>query len=111
MQKSLYDQKPAAWERIAATHPSLAQMARHHETEAAMASALGLTSRSVEQWIAGANGIFPMRERQAKAWLANRNEVPAAPQSGVVLMVACDASVAAKVQKVLAMFNCEVVEV
>jgi DNA-binding transcriptional regulator YdaS (Cro superfamily) len=116
---TLYDQNPQAWDRIGADgFPNLARMARLVGDKHEMADALSITPRSIEHWITGQNNITDMRERQAKKWLelAKADQVEHAPaaevrEEGVVLMVACSRQAADRVQKVLAMFGCEVVEV
>lgn len=70
-----------------------------------------VTSGGVSKWYLGKNNPTMENERRAGDWLASQNcqapIAPAAPDN--VLMVVCPGN-QDKVQKVLAMLGCEVVE-
>ena len=113
---SLYDQNPAAWDKLAAGgKPSLRDMARRFETCADMDRALG-TDGAAPKWLRGVNGATSRSERLAREWLEAHRAKPAAPVTpppaeAVTFLVIAAPATADRAQKVLALLGCEFVEV
>lgn len=112
---TLYEQNPAAWDRIAASgKPSICQMAKCFDHLADMDAALG-ASKAAYHWHTGRNNASMTYERRARAWLDQAAaKVDNAPQvdrpSETVYMVICPAAKAETVARVLRALACEVVE-
>ena len=113
--KTLYEQNPEAWDKIAASgFPSVREVAKKFYKPSEMNKALGYVN-GAQHWLSGRNNAASRAERAAKAWLASSGSPapvvkPAADQSATFLCI-CDKTTAAKVQKVLALMGCEFVEV
>jgi hypothetical protein len=114
---TLYDKHKAAWDKIAADgKPAIAEMAKRFHSADDMDDALGMR-RATHHWIAGRNGVSGPMNKVAEMWLAANPAAPAqladapAAADGAVLMVVVDAAKSARVQKMLAVLGCEVVEV
>lgn len=111
----LYEQNPAAWDKIAASgKPALREVAKCFDLVADMDAALG-ASKAAYHWLRGSNNASLAYERRARAWLdqaaAKVDNAPAVPrQSETVYMVICPAAKAETVARVLRALACEVVE-
>ncbi|MEQ9634635.1 MAG: hypothetical protein RLW68_00975 [Devosia marina] len=106
---TLYHENTAFWDGIATSKPCLSEMARHFSSDDEMAIALGFSRGTVRKWVTGHNGISGTAERRAKEWLSARSKAP--NSDGMVMLVACSAAMALKVQKVLGILGCDVTEI
>lgn len=122
MMKTIYDRNPNAWDLIEKTgRKNLATMAKHFTRCTDMDRALDYNSAS-SKWTRGFLPS-PRSERLAQAWVQNnlKNTVPNPQsklelvqpkrQSSTTLMVECPGEIASKVQRVLTMMGCEVIEI
>jgi hypothetical protein len=111
---NLYEQHKAAWDKLAKEgKPNLREMAKRFEHPHEMDAALQ-TQRAVHHWIKGENGASYTTDRRAAMWLAeqaDKGRPDSDARDGIVLMVVCPAALAPKVQKLLGLMGCEVVEV
>ena len=111
---SLYEQDAAAWDRIAKSgRPALRDMAGQFRELYEMEQALGFGHSVIKKWVAGGNPS-QTAERRAAAWLRDRAIVaPPAPPAAASATFLCVAPAgnAAKVQKVLRMLGCEIIDI
>jgi len=108
---SLYDQSPAAWDKIAkSTGPHLAQMARQFALCADMDRALGYNSGATSHWHSGRNRPSAQSDRIAEIWLRDNapHPVPATVDDTLLLVVCPTPEIAAKARRLLAVIGCEV---
>lgn len=121
--QTVYEMHKEGWDRLAKNgRPALAEMARHFNQIAHMNEALGYAG-AVKHWVTGRNGASHAAELSARRWLdlnvkagiASAEPVakplPLTPSAGKLFLVAAPESIAAKVEKVLAMLGCDVTEV
>lgn len=110
--KTLYEQNPESWEKLArAGKPSLGEMAKHFHLAGEMDTALGLNG-AAGKWLSGANGATSISEAKAAAWLESRQIKEQPEKSGAVTFLCiADAATFAKAEKVLGLLGCEVVEI
>ena len=117
---SLYDDNPENWDAIEkAGFPNLALMAKHFSRVNVMDEALNFAS-ATSKWQNGGTPS-PRAERRAQAWVES-NLKSISPQSRLefadpkkqpktTMMVECHDEIASKVQRVLTMMGCEVIEI
>lgn len=115
---NLYNQNPAAWNKLAAAgRTALVEMAKHFVSARDMDEALGAVC-ATNHWMAARNGASMAYERRARAWVAAHGATPAqqalavAPQepSEAVFMVVCPKDKVGLLERVLRALACEVVE-
>lgn len=134
---SLYDQRPANWNLIAAYAPALAEMAKHFSRGVDMDRALGLNG-AASNWHCARSRASVRSNELAQEWLtlrrmrAERNAKPPAslydpallPEpaptpapsptanlvsaEGDMLLVVCPPAKREKVQRMLSLMGCEV---
>jgi hypothetical protein len=98
-------------------YTAVAEMAKHFQKSSEMSRALGFDQTAVSNWMRERNPPGWSSNARADEWLfnnVNRVNPPthATPISDptTMLMVVCDNSKLEKVQKILGMIGCEVVE-
>jgi hypothetical protein len=109
---TLYEQNPAAWDRIAASgKPALVAMAKLFDTVESMDRALGAT-KAAYHWHTGRNTASMTYDRRARLWLDAQAPAPASTPKATetVYMVICPAAKSETVARVLRALACEVVE-
>lgn len=114
MSKSLYEQNPAAWEKLRKEgKPHLADIAKHFNKCADLNRAIDVAGAS--HWLAGRNSANMKSDLAAKRWLegqlTSKSPEPQAKPVVNLFLVSCPDGKADKVRKVLEMMGCEVVEV
>jgi hypothetical protein len=97
-------------------YTAIAEMAKHFQKSSEMSRALGFDQTAVSNW---------MRERNPPSWSSNakadewlfenvsraKAPTPTSTDPTTMLMVVCDHAKLEKVQKILEMIGCEVVEI
>lgn len=118
---SLYDQNPAAWDKVAADgFGNLAAASRLFTRPTDMDKAIGF-NYAVHHWIAG-NKASRTSDERARRWLETQRKptaqqtLPLAPvvapvSKGALLLVACPVGTEDKARKLLAFIGCEVTDV
>lgn len=113
---TLYEQNPAAWDKLAAKgRTGLRDMAKHFSVCADMDRALGVTGASCH-WLAERNSARMSTDYTARAWLKeNASSEKEAPekttQTGTLFLVSAQNGNAERARKLLELIGCEVVEV
>lgn len=113
--KTLYEQKPEAWEKVAEHGaPCVAEMAKHFTTHQDMDNALGYI-RASKNWSDRGGSVGAHSESKAHKWLAANKKHAQPPvhdaPTGQMFLVIATPEQAARAQKVLSLIGCEFVEV
>jgi len=115
MSPTLYEQAPATWDALADKgFPSIRDAAKKVHTCMDLDFAVGMNG-AAHHWIKGKNASHKA-ERAAAFWLHTQNNpkppdpVAPPPPAADILLVAVPAGNMAKVQRVLAVLGCEVIE-
>ncbi len=115
--KTLYEQRRDVWQGFIETgFPSLGAMAKRFLRPADMDRALGYQN-AVARWHNRGGVPEGTAEVRATKWLANHQPDATAPEpptdkpAAPMMLVACDPASIAKVQRVLALMGCEVIEI
>ncbi len=114
---TLYEANQAVCDDLAKRgYTAIAEMAKHFQKSSEMSRALGFDQTAVSNWMRERNPPGWSSNAKADEWLfnnVNRAKAPTLPSSdpSTMLMVVCYDSKLEKVQKILAMIGCEVVEI
>lgn len=97
-------------------YTAIAEMAKHFCHSSEMSRALGFDNSAASNWLRGKNRPEWKSNEKANDWLVQNATKPLAiptpaTSSATMLMVVCDNTKLEKVQKILAMIGCEVVEI
>ena len=121
--KSLYEQNPTHWDKLAENdRKNLREMAKHFSRAFQMDRALGLIG-AASHWHAGRNGAFKTSDLLAADWLEKNvnNDKPSVEDPLVeatanfegtrMLLIVATPDQAAKIEKIAALIGAEVTDV
>ena len=113
---TLFEQNPEAWQAIREMgRPNLYRMSKLVYSATEMEDALCYGHGVVIKWVEGRNKASKESDRRAAAWLQiqkreDKPEAPA-PAESKMLLIACPAGVAPKIEHIAAMLGCDVTDI